>query len=165
MSNNSLSKLREFHERLINIINKIGTPEIHPRDKDILKFCELIDDTKNFYFFDHDALKIGSKGKLIPPGFLLNFTCPITQQIFINGGPDFFPGLVKAIIHVGSTVDYLLPMISNATYKIKIDLNDPVLKSGSKGDYCSIIFTLSITNNDESKIFAIDHHEFFIKLF
>ena len=54
-------------------------------------------------------------------------------------------------------------MLLNKKYKVKIDLTEPVKKTGKKGTYYSVVFKTSVLDENDT-IYAIDNHEFFIKL-
>jgi hypothetical protein len=164
MSDEDSLKLEKFNERINEILEELGISEVYIDEKEIKKFCDLIQDDNLLYHSKLAAQERGYGDKLVPPGYMMNLTNPVTQEIFIKGGPDFFPGLIKGVIHVGSVVSYYKPMLVNNKYYIKIEITNPViLKRGSKGDYYSIIFGLSILDEDES-VYAVDNHEFFFKL-
>ena len=164
MNDEDSLKLEKFNERINEILIEIGTSEVYIGEKVIKKFCDLIGDDNLLYHSELAAQENGYKGKLIPPGYMMNLTYPIIQEIFIIGGPDFFPGLIKGIIHVGSVVSFYKPIPLNNKYYIKIEITNPViLKRGKRGDYYSIIFGVSVLDEHKS-VCAVDNHEFFFKL-
>ena len=155
MKNIDPSKIKELHNRLKKNIKEIGSTIIDPKEREIVKFSELINDN-NLVFSDDSA-------KIIPLSYMMSLTNPVVQQILTHGGPELFSGLIKAFIHVGSEVEYIKPMLMNKKYKLRTELSEPVEKSGEKGSYCSISFIFSVLdeNND---IHAIDNHICFYKL-
>ncbi|MBD3229399.1 MAG: hypothetical protein GF329_14535 [Candidatus Lokiarchaeota archaeon] len=156
-------KFASFKRKLDEIIKDIGIRELIINEKEIIKFCELINDNNEIYYNNSEAKKSGFEGKLVPPGYIMNLTNPYIQKIFIKGGAEFFPGLIKGVIHVGSKIKYFKPMIMDKKFKIKIENSEPVEKSGEKGSYYSVIIKLSILDQEDT-VYAIDNHEFFFKL-
>jgi len=164
MSDDDSKKLATMKEIMKEIIRKMGILELEPNEKEISKFCNLIDDINELYFDKEVAIKAGFEDKVIPPGYVMNFTVPATHNFIISGGSEFVPGIIKGVIHVGSIVEYYNPMTVNKGYIIKTEVSDPVKKTGSKGSYYSVIIKLSILNEKKDMVYAIDNHEFFFKL-
>ena len=147
-----MSLAKELHMELKKAEQEIGIREVDPIEEEIKKFCEIIEDNNSIYFIK----------MIFPPGYIMNLTNRVIQEVFIKIGP-FFISKIKGVIHVGSEVNILKVMSMKQNYKIKIETSEPVEKMGKKGKYYSIIFKTSILdkNND---VCVIDNHDFFFKL-
>ena len=143
--------LKELNDALKNATNEIGLDEIKPVKKELIKFCELIDDNNPDYF----------KGDIFPPGYVMNLTNRVIQKVFLKIVPMFI-NKIKGLIHVNSEVEFLRPMSMNKKYKVKIETTEPVKKTGKKGVYYEVIFKTSIF--DDEDLCATDDHNFFFKL-
>ncbi len=163
MNGDEYSKLTKFTSIINEIITNMGMVDVVPNEKEIKKFLTYIDDNNLLYNDKDYAIQAGFSDKLVPLEYIMNLTCPVTQEIFIKGGPELLPGIIKGVIHVGSILEFIKPIVVNHSYKIKIKVDNPVKKTGSKGNYYSVVFKLYILNENE-KICAIDNHEFFFKL-
>jgi len=161
--NNKIPLVDKFKTRIKEVIGEMGTQEIDIDEREINKFCELIDDNNSIYLDDAVAIKTGYKGRLIPPGYFMSITNRAISQFFIIIGPEFYQKFATGVIHTSSEVEFYSPMLLNKKYKVKIDLTEPVKKTGKKGTYYSIVFKTSILDENDT-IYAIDNHEFFIKL-
>ena len=146
------SVVKELDEALKNATDEIGWDEIEPIEKELIKFCELIDDNNPAYF----------KGDVFPPGYLINLTNRVIQKVFIKIGPMFI-SKIRGLIHVNSEVEFLKPMTMNQKYKVRIETTEPVEKTGKMGVYYEVIFKTSILNEKE-ELCAVDNHDFFFKL-
>jgi acyl dehydratase len=155
--------VEKFKIRIKEVIKELGIQDLEPNEGEIIKFCKLINDDNPIYQDDSAAIKAGYKGKLIPPGYLMSITNRSISQFFIIIGPEFYQKLATGVIHVYSEVEFFNPMLLNRKYKVKIDLTEPVEKSGNKGSYYSVIFKVSVLDDDDIT-YAIDNHEFFFKL-
>ncbi|TFF96224.1 MAG: hypothetical protein EU544_01095 [Promethearchaeota archaeon] len=140
----------ELHSTLKKVEKKQGTEIVRLKDKEVRKFCELIHDT-------------GYDGKFIPPGYIMNLTNRVIQKIFLEIGPLFI-SKIRGLIHVNSKVEFHEVMPLDKEYKISIETSKPLKKEGKKGTYYSIIFTTKVWDTNGSKLFAVDHHDFFFKL-
>ncbi len=152
MSNTLSSVVKELDDALKNATDEIGLAEIEPLEKELIKFCELIDDNNPEYF----------KGDVFPPGYLMNLTNRVIQKVFIKIGP-LFVSKVRGLIHVNSDVEFLKPMSMNEKYKVKIETTEPVEKKGKMGVYYDVIFKTKIFN-EKDELCAVDNHDFFFKL-
>ncbi len=155
--------VKKFKTRIKEVVKEMGTQEIELDEREINKFCELIDDNNSIYLDDAVAIKTGYKGRLIPPGYFLSITNRAISQFFIIIGPEFYQKFATGVIHTSSEVEFYSPMLLNKKYKVKIDLTEPVKKTGKKGTYYSIVFKTSVLE-ENNIIYGIDNHEFFIKL-
>ncbi|MFX0186908.1 MAG: hypothetical protein ACFE8A_04130 [Candidatus Hodarchaeota archaeon] len=163
MTNISSSKIEELNMRLKKNMEDIGITEIDQDEMEIVKYCELIEDNNLIFRDDSTAIKAGFESKIIHPGYLMSLTNPLVQQILTKSGPDLFSNLVKAFIHVGSEVEFFMPLLMNKKYTIKVELSEPIEKKGKKGVYCSITFKFSVLD-ENNNIYAIDNHICFFRL-
>ena len=152
MNDSTSSLVDDLHLALKQVEKEIGIIKIEPLEDEIKRFCEIIEDDNPIYF----------KESLFPPGYIMNLTNRVIQDVFFKIGPLFI-SRIKGLIHVGSKVKYLKPMSLKHSYKIKLEFSSPIEKRGKEGIYYSIIFKTSIFdgNND---VCAIDDHDFFFKL-
>ncbi|MHA1147250.1 MAG: hypothetical protein ACTSR8_03300 [Promethearchaeota archaeon] len=140
----------ELHQTLKKVEKEVGLDPIRINRKEILKFNELIDDKMSF-----DAV--------IPPGYVMNVTNRVIQQIFIKIGPLFI-SKIRGLIHVNSEVEFYKPMLVESHYRIKIETTKPIEKTGKMGTYYSVIFNTFIFDENYEALYALDKHEFFFKL-
>ena len=149
------SMAEELHHALKKVEEEIGFEEIAPIEKEIQKFCEIIDDNNPAYFTEG----------IFPPGYVMNLTNRVIQKVFIKIGPLFMGknSKIKGLIHVGSVVEFLKPMPLNKKYKIKIETSEPKEKTGKKGTYYAVVFKTIIVDENDA-IYALDYHDFFFKL-
>lgn len=152
MSDTTSSVVKELDEALKNATAEIGLDEIEPLEKELLKFCELIDDNNPAYF----------KGDVFPPGYLMNLTNRVIQKVFIKIGPLFI-SKIRGLIHVNSDVEFLKPMSMNEKYKVQIETTEPIEKKGKMGTYFDVIFKTKILDRRD-ELCAVDNHDFFFKL-
>ena len=131
---------------------QIGIQKIDSIEEEIKNFCEIVGDN-NAIYFDQD---------IFPPGYIMNLTNRVVQQIFMIIGPKFI-AKVKGVIHVSSEVKLLEPMPLKIKYFVKINTSQPEKKEGKKGDYYSVTFKTTIYD-EKNKTYAIDNHVFFFKL-
>lgn len=152
MDGSTNSLINDLHLALKQAEKDIGIIEIEPLEDEIKKLCEIIEDNNKIYF----------EKSLFPPGYIMNLTNRVIQDVFFKIGPLFI-SKIKGLIHVGSEVKYLKLMSLKHSYKIKLEFSRPIEKRGKEGIYYSIIFKTSILdgNND---VCAIDDHDFFFKL-
>ncbi|MFX1274078.1 MAG: hypothetical protein ACFFBP_20415 [Promethearchaeota archaeon] len=143
---------KEIHFELRKVEKEIGISEIEPIEEEIKKFCEIIDDNNPVYF----------DRSIFPPGYIMNLTNRVIQEVFIKIGPKFISE-IRGVIHVSSEVKFFKVMKMNQNYIITIETSQPIEKEGKMGNYFSIVFKTSILNK-ENEICAIDNHEFFFKL-
>ena len=156
--------IRDFHKTLLNIIDDFGLKEININENEIAEFCNLINDNNLIYLDDDSANEAGLEGKILPPGYFMNLTTKFIYEIFIKGGPDLFASkIIKGLIHTKSDVEFFKPILMNKKYKIKIELSEPIKKEGAKGTYYSIIFQISLLDN-EFNVYAVDNHDFFFPI-
>jgi len=142
----------DLYDELKRVEREIGIKEIEPIKEEIKKFCEIIDDKNPIYF----------EKSIFPPGYIMNLTNRVIQEVFIKIGPHFF-SKIKGVIHISSKVKLVKVMSLDQNYKVTIQTSTPIEKTGKKGKYYSIIFkTLIMDKKDD--ICAIDNHEFFFKL-
>lgn len=163
MAGSKTQLVKKFKTRIKEVVREMGTQEIDIDEREINKFCELIDDNNSIYLDDAVAIKTGYKGRLIPPGYFMSITNRAISQFFIIIGPEFYQKFATGVIHTSSEVEFYCPMLLNKKYKVKIDLTEPVKKTGKKGTYYSVVFKTFILDENDT-IYAIDNHEFFIKL-
>jgi len=163
MTRNKTSLVEKFKIRIKEVIQEMGTQEFSIDESEITKFCELINDNNLIYLDEAAAIKAGYKGRLIPPGYFMSITNRAISQFFIIIGPEFYQKFATGVIHTSSEVKFYSPMLLNKKYKVKIVLTEPVKKTGKKGTYYSVVFKTSILDENDT-IYAIDNHEFFIKL-
>lgn len=145
----------KVNKRLAELAEEIGTMDLDLKERDVDKFCSIIGDNIDLY---NDELL----GRLIPPSYIMNITNIVFQAFFIKFGPDLFKYL-SAVIHVGSDVEIFRLMPVNKKYGVKFEYNDPTDISGKRGTYISVVFVLSILDSQNS-VYAIDNHEFFLKV-
>ena len=148
----NLSLVEDLLVALKKAEKEIGIIEIEPIEEEIKKFCLIIDDNNPIYFTK----------SIFPPGYIMNLTNRVIQEVFINIGPAFI-SKIRGIIHVGSEVKFMKVMSMEQNYKIKIETSEPIEKKGKKGSYYSIIFKTSILDQKD-EVCAIDDHDFFFKL-
>jgi len=163
MAGSKTQLIKKFKTRIKEVVREMGTQEIELDEREINKFCELIEDNNSIYLDDALAIKTGYKGRLIPPGYFMSITNRAISQFFIIIGPEFYQKFATGVIHTSSEVEFYSPMLLNKKYKVKIDLTEPVKKTGKKGTYYSVVFKTSVLDENDT-IYAIDNHEFFIKL-
>lgn len=164
MKNDIESVIRDFHKTLLNTIDDFGLKEINIEENEIKEFCNLINDNNLIYFDDNRANEAGLDGKILPPGYFMNLTTKFIYEIFVKGGPDLFASkVVKGLIHMKSDVEFFKSILMNKKYKIKIELSEPIKKEGTKGTYFSIIFKISLLDN-EFNVYATDNHDFFFPI-
>ena len=152
MSEFSVSLAKELQVKLKEVEKEIGTKEIAPIKEEIRKFCEIIDDNNPIYF----------EKSIFPPGYIMNLTNRVIQDVFIKIGPAFI-SKIRGVIHISSEVKLMEVMSLDQKYKISIETSTPIEKTGKKGNYYSVIFKTSIMNENDN-VCAIDNHEFFFKL-
>ena len=66
----------ELHEKLKIVEKEIGIREIEPFEEEIKEFCDIIDDNNPLYF----------KKSIFPPGYIMNLTNRVIQEVFIKIG-------------------------------------------------------------------------------
>jgi len=152
MSKYSVSLANALYKELKKAEKEVGIKEIEPIKEEIKKFCDIIDDSNPIYF----------EKSIFPPGYIMNLTNRVIQDVFIKIGPAFI-SKIKGVIHISSEVKLLKVMSLDQIYKISIETSRPIEKTGKKGNYYSVIFKTSILD-DNDNICAIDNHEFFFKL-
>ena len=152
MTDNITSIVKELDMALKKATNEIGLDVIEPIEKELIKFCELIEDNKDYYL----------KEDIFPPGYLMNLTNRVIQKVFIKIGPMFI-SKIRGLIHVNSEVEFLKPMLMNEKYKVRINTTEPIEKKGKMGTYYEVIFKTSILNY-KTELCAVDNHNFFFKL-
>ena len=140
----------ELHQTLKKVEKEVGLEPVKIDRKEIIKFNELIDDKTSFDI-------------LIPPGYVMNVTNRVIQQVFIKIGPLFI-SKIRGLIHVNSEVEFYKPMPIENKYRIKIETTVPIEKTGKMGTYYSVIFNTSIFDEKGEDRYALDKHEFFFKL-
>ena len=97
------------------------------------------------------------------PEFKLSVTSQVITQVFIKIGPLFI-SKIRGLIHVNSEVQFFKPMALKNKYKITIDTTPPIEKIGKMGTYFSVIFNTSVFDEQGEDLYALDKHEFFLKV-
>jgi len=90
MAGSKTQLIKKFKTRIKEVVREMGTQEIELDEREINKFCELIEDNNSIYLDDALAIKTGYKGRLIPPGYFMSITNRAISQFFIIIGPEFY---------------------------------------------------------------------------
>ena len=143
----------EFGEKLGGVVDEMGVVELPLDLARLEEYCELT---------GHDFAACKERGEA-PTGYLMTFMDPVISRMFYQLYVKH-PKLIKGVIHTTSTLESLAPVRLDAgPFQETMEIASIEEKHGSKGDYFSVDFKVTLMDAQEEEV-AIDVHKFFLKV-
>lgn len=127
------------------------------------ELIQIFGETMPFYVSDEEAKKHGFEGAVIPPSIIPTLVSSKLGEIFARLAPKVFKLGGKGIIHVGSHVHFLKPLIAGRKYRLEVSLKDIAEKTGKKGVYLLTSLDIRVYSEDGDLVYR-DVYSFFLKV-
>ncbi|NVM52651.1 MAG: hypothetical protein HWN66_03025 [Candidatus Helarchaeota archaeon] len=148
---NIIILLKEIDE----VLQAISPMKIRVKQKDLIKFYEITQDSEDHYVHD-------GKEAAISPGYFLTLLAPMATKVMVSIlGHQSLPK-IRGVIHSKSEINFF-KSIAYGVYNLWSRVETLQKKKGKTGNYLVLTFRMSLLNEKEEEV-ANDIHQFFLRV-
>ena len=142
-------------EEMDAILQSLSPIEVKVREKAILQFYEITQDSKDQY-------NTGAENPIVSPNYIMTLLAPFATKVIIKIFENENLPKIKGVVHSKSEINFLKPL-SYGKYRIWCRVETLQKKTGKMGNYLVLTFRMTLLNENEQEV-ANDIHQFFIRV-
>lgn len=142
-------------EEMDEVLQSMSPMEIKIKEKDILKFYEITQDSEENYIVEN-------KNPVVSPNYIMSLFAPLATKVIVKILENQSLPQVAGIIHSSSEINFMEP-IFYGKYSIWSRVETLQKKKGKMGNYLVLTFRMALLDEKEHEV-ANDIHQFFIRL-